>query len=637
MGLLGNKVQQVGDNLRYHQLCDWVPTDDTIINVTATVDVGNAVVSNIVVDADGDGFHYFVTDNTLNDIFNVIFCQTTRRGQVRFDHVNFTIMTNGGTVPSSTGQAITVLGPTGPVGPTGPSGGGGGGGTGFTGPTGPTGFGATGAAATGPTGATGFGATGPSGANGQIGSTGPTGNTGAQGAGGSVGPAGPTGSTGSQGSLGPSGPTGPTGSVGGGGATGPTGAPGNFLFNYNTSTAGSPSSGQVEFNNDTFFFATIMYLSFTTATGVACGDFLAPVIGAATATITFTDLITNAFVEFTATSASGGVTFSTVNVTYGTANGTFNNGDLCMMSYSSNGAPGSAGSNGATGPTGPAGSNGTNGSNGSNGATGPTGPTGSAGINGSNGATGPTGPLGLRSYLAGLTLSAAGATGTFGVAAGVAADTSTNQLMTLSSAITKTTGSWAVGSGNGAIDTGSVAASTWYHVWLIERTDTGVVDALFSLSASSPTMPTNYTLKRRIGSMKTDASSHWIAFSQRGDEFLWSAPVQSDFSTSTLSTTAVLATLTVPTGVQVNALFLGYMSSATAGTQLIISSPDQTDWSATTSGYGGISPANSALYGIVGVPTRTSTSAQIRIKSNAASTTVLLTTNGWIDTRGRDL
>ena len=47
--------------------------------------------------------------------------------------------------------------------------------------------------------------------------------------------------------------------------------------------------------------------------------------------------------------------------------------------------------------------------------------------------------------------------------------------MTLAAAISKTTSAWAVGTGNGALDTGTIANSTWYHVYVIERTDTGAL------------------------------------------------------------------------------------------------------------------------------------------------------------------
>jgi hypothetical protein len=69
----------------------------------------------------------------------------------------------------------------------------------------------------------------------------------------------------------------------------------------------------------------------------------------------------------------------------------------------------------------------------------------------------------LRGQLWGLTLSTAGASATFSVAAGEAADSTSVDLMVLPSSISKTTSAWAVGTGNGGLDTGAIAASTWYH------------------------------------------------------------------------------------------------------------------------------------------------------------------------------
>src|SRR5439155_4649676 len=76
-----------------------------------------------------------------------------------------------------------------------------------------------------------------------------------------------------------------------------------------------------------------------------------------------------------------------------------------------------------------------------------------------------------------------------GAASSDDAATANRVLMSLTTAITKTTAAWTVGTGVGGLDTGSVAASTWYHVYIIQRTDTGVVDGLLSTSASAPTMP----------------------------------------------------------------------------------------------------------------------------------------------------
>src|SRR6185312_14564198 len=108
----------------------------------------------------------------------------------------------------------------------------------------------------------------------------------------------------------------------------------------------------------------------------------------------------------------------------------------------------------------------------------------------------------LAGHLYGLTLSTGGGSATFGIAAGEAADSTAVDLLSLGSAYTKTTAAWSLGSGGGALDTGSIAANNFYHVFLIKRPDTGVVDVLVSLSATAPTLPANYTLFRRIGAMR---------------------------------------------------------------------------------------------------------------------------------------
>lgn len=91
------------------------------------------------------------------------------------------------------------------------------------------------------------------------------------------------------------------------------------------------------------------------------------------------------------------------------------------------------------------------------------------------------------------------------LAAGVVVDSTTAILMQLSAAITQKAlnVAWAVGSSAGLLDTGSIATatSTTYHIYLIRRPDTAVVDVIASTSASAPTLPTNYTQYRRIGSI----------------------------------------------------------------------------------------------------------------------------------------
>lgn len=110
---------------------------------------------------------------------------------------------------------------------------------------------------------------------------------------------------------------------------------------------------------------------------------------------------------------------------------------------------------------------------------------------------------GLRGYLFGLTLSpnVTDPANDVDISAGETASSETDAvLISLPSSITKRVDSnWVVGTNQGGLDAGSVSASATYYIWLIRRSDTGVVDALFSLSSTSPTMPTSYDQKRLLG------------------------------------------------------------------------------------------------------------------------------------------
>lgn len=155
----------------------------------------------------------------------------------------------------------------------------------------------------------------------------------------------------------------------------------------------------------------------------------------------------------------------------------------------------------------------------------------------------------LRGHVSGLTLANNGsdANNDIDISVGEASsDAATPVLMQLTSAITKRLdAAWSVGTNQGGLDTGTKANSTWYYLWLIRRPDTGVVDVLFSASSTSPTMPANYTQKRRIpGAIRTDGSGNIRAFAMAGRSIYWNAPV-SDYSASASRALAVL-TITVP-------------------------------------------------------------------------------------------
>lgn len=241
----------------------------------------------------------------------------------------------------------------------------------------------------------------------------------------------------------------------------------------------------------------------------------------------------------------------------------------------------------------------------------------------------------FRSYLAGLTLSNDSVTPNtiIDIAAGTCTSDDNTTVMT-TAAITKTTGAWAVGSGNGGLDTGAVANGTWYHVFIIKRTDTGVTDALISTSATTPTLPANYTKQRRIGSFKTDGSAHILAFKQFGDVFYWAATVADVSAVSIAVTTANLATLSVPSGVQVDAMFRGELSPGTSTNNLLFTSPDEND-QVPAGGFNSLVAVGSGAQVSADFIKRTNTSGQVRWRASAANGSIWIQTYGWCDLRGR--
>lgn len=254
-----------------------------------------------------------------------------------------------------------------------------------------------------------------------------------------------------------------------------------------------------------------------------------------------------------------------------------------------------------------------------------------------------TGP-GQQGYLYGLTLAnnASDATNDIDIATGVAAsDTSPYYLMQLTSALTKRLdANWAVGTGNGGLDTGSIANTT-YHIWLIQRSDTGVVDALFSASATSPTMPTNYDRKRLIMSIMR-VSGAIRGFVQTGDEVLYKGNSVVDVSATNPGAVATARTVSVPLGIEVEA-YLRYSVANTASAGLFdtyfsyigVTSDTPTTYRQSAAPVANASGRQREDAGEVRV--RTNTSAQIRSSHSFsdASCTLTLTAYGFRWDRGR--
>lgn len=237
----------------------------------------------------------------------------------------------------------------------------------------------------------------------------------------------------------------------------------------------------------------------------------------------------------------------------------------------------------------------------------------------------------LSGYLFGCTLSRN--TGTpntkIDIQAGQACDGSGLAMMNLAAVATVDTGTV----GANGLDTGTLAASKWYHVWVIGKLDgttAGFMDRA-DLAGLSPTLPTGYVFKRRVGSVLTSGSTQFIDFQQNGDNFRWSIPPLDGNNAATTSSYAALL-ISVPLGVVVEAW--GNVNSI-GGVPLQIRPPFASD-AAVTNSASPLATSGPPSAGFVGGKwlCRTNTTSQIQWASTSASNSYL-TTEGWLDTRGR--
>jgi len=243
--------------------------------------------------------------------------------------------------------------------------------------------------------------------------------------------------------------------------------------------------------------------------------------------------------------------------------------------------------------------------------------------------------LRFRGYIDGLILSNdTDADHDIQVGVGLARDSSNSYMLELTTAITKQIdAAWAAGDDAGGLFSGTVAADTWYHVFLIRKDSDGSIDVGFDTSVTAANIPSGYTAYRRLGSVLTDSSSNILAFRQHGDYFEWDAPVH-DVSGGTLATTATALTLTVPTGVSVcprcNLQVVG------SDVHVAVWNPGGTDldvttvanrWQQNNTSSGGLGRTHDLPW--------TNTSAQIEYDGSSAATYNLMTF-GWTDLRGKD-
>lgn len=226
------------------------------------------------------------------------------------------------------------------------------------------------------------------------------------------------------------------------------------------------------------------------------------------------------------------------------------------------------------------------------------------------------------------------------ISAGACFDSTGAEIMTLGSAITKRIdASWVVGDAQGGLDgsetvAGTPDANTWYYVHLIKRSDTGVVDALFSESPTAPTLPTNYDYSRLIGAVLTDGSANIIGFSAAeisggGVRFTYDA-AQVD-QTGAIGTSASLITISAP----VNARMFGVAhctKTSSASVAVRLSEESQTDVapSGAEALYFGTGIATDQPLGSSQIELFVGANQRIRARASVASVTLQIKTEGFI-------
>jgi hypothetical protein len=207
--------------------------------------------------------------------------------------------------------------------------------------------------------------------------------------------------------------------------------------------------------------------------------------------------------------------------------------------------------------------------------------------------------------------------------------------ISLTAALTKNfTATFTAGNNQGCLDTGVRTANTTYHIYIIgQAAVSAAADILASTSATAPTMPATWDLRRRIGSVITDASNNIIAFIQIGDAFNLSTSVS--VSTAVPSTTTdSLVTVPVPNGVIVTSILSGTGVISSGSWSVLIKDPAVPTAVVTT----GNSNVNGGIYlQTYNLNTvRTNTSRQVAVRANAVMAGFTMNAHGWIDQRGQN-
>lgn len=175
----------------------------------------------------------------------------------------------------------------------------------------------------------------------------------------------------------------------------------------------------------------------------------------------------------------------------------------------------------------------------------------------------------------------ADATNDIDISAGGAMDATGAYFMTGAALTKRSDAAWAVGNAAGGLDLIGSAGDNEFHIWLIARSDTGVVDYLFSLSSTAPTMPANYDFKRLVGWFRRGGGAilSFTTYETPGGglEYLWMNPTLDVDLANTLTTTRRTDAVKVPLNFSTIAHLNFNLYDAAGQSRTWIYCPDQAD------------------------------------------------------------
>ncbi len=192
---------------------------------------------------------------------------------------------------------------------------------------------------------------------------------------------------------------------------------------------------------------------------------------------------------------------------------------------------------------------------------------------------------------------------------------------------------WSAGNNGGGLDTGSKANGATYYVHSLRKDSDGSFDAVYSLSATAPTVPAGYTKVERLGSLVVDGAGAIRPFIQTGNWFRYNTPLSAltaDLTTSSNRAKSLLI-VSLPTGLRVRGIFSVILAvgNADGGSTAIFADGDNASVEQARRLY--ISNAAKTLQTTVEEYTNTAARIYFQLTVTGASSSNSVTCLGWHD------